>query len=336
MSDSLSSSACPAREFDVALMDLDGVVYVGPHAIDHAPQAISDARDLGMRMGYVTNNASRTPAEVAAHLVELGVAADAGDVVTSSQAGAHVIAERFAPGDAVLAVGGPGVDAALAEFGLRPVRSLDEQPRAVMQGFGRDVGWRDLAAASLAVRSGAFWVATNLDRTLPVPGGTAPGNGMLVAAVAEAAGRGPDVVAGKPHPPLMRESVERLSAQRPLVVGDRLDTDIEGAHVLGLASLLVLTGVTDPALLLAAPAQHRPSLIAPDLRGLLAAHGAPAVVAADRWVLGGAEARIDGAVLQVTVGPGDEGWIDALRCACCAAWSRPGLSTEAALRTLGC
>jgi len=335
MRDSLSSSACLAQEFDVALMDLDGVVYVGPHAVDHASEAIAQARDIGMRMGYVTNNASRTPAEVAVHLVELGVPADAADVVTSSQAGAHVIAQRLAPGAAVLAVGGPGVDAALVEFGLRAVRSLDAEPRAVMQGFGRDVGWRDLAAASLAVRSGAFWVATNLDATLPVPGGTAPGNGMLVAAVAEAAGRAPDLVAGKPHPPLMRESVERLVAQRPLVVGDRLDTDIEGAHVLGLASLLVLTGVTDPGLLLAAPPERRPSFIAPDLRGLLTEHVAPESTTGDRWVLGDAEARITGGALEVVIGPGDIGWIDALSCACSAAWARPGLDSEPAVRTLG-
>lgn len=328
MNDSLASSACPARDFDVALLDLDGVVYIGQHVVDHADTSIEQSRQLGMRMGFVTNNAARTPIEVADHLVELGIPASAADVVTSSQAAAHLLRERLSSGDPVLAVGGLGIDRALEEFGLRPVRSLAEHPVAVMQGFGRDVTWRDLAEASLAVRDGAYWVATNLDATFPIPGGRAPGNGMLVAAVAEASGRRPDAVAGKPHPPLMRESVDRLGAHRPLVVGDRLDTDIEGANALGIASLLVLTGVTDVSQVLNAAPEHRPSLISRDLRGLLDEHPVVERVDEGLWRARQSQAVVRGDSITVTIGPGDHGWEDALRCSCAAAWSRLPVRTD--------
>ncbi len=325
----LSGSRPPVEVFDVALLDLDGVVYIGPHVVEHAAESIRQGRERGMRFGFVTNNAARLPSEVAAHLSEIDVPARPHDVVTSSQAGARLLAERLAPGDPVLAVGGPGVALSLVEHGLRPVTSVDDAPLAILQGFGRDVGWQHLAEASLAVRRGAYWVATNLDATFPVPGGRAPGNGMLVAAVAEAGGRWPDAVAGKPHAPLMVESVERLEAARPIVVGDRLDTDIAGADGLGIASLLVLTGVTDVARLLAAPPDERPSLIARDMRGLLESH--PTVEhTAGEWRARSSRARVLDGVLQVQHGPGREGWEDAVRCACAAAWAISDLDTHAA------
>ena len=325
----LSGSRPPVEIFDVALLDLDGVVYIGPHVVEHAAEVIRHGRERGMRFGFVTNNAARLPSEVAAHLSEIDVPADPHDVVTSSQAGARLLAERLAPGERVLAVGGPGVALSLIEHGLRPVSSVDDAPQAILQGFGRDVGWQHLAEASLAVRRGAYWVATNLDATFPVPGGRAPGNGMLVAAVAEAAGRWPDAVAGKPHAPLMVESVDRLQAARPIVVGDRLDTDIAGADGLGIPSLLVLTGVTDVARLLAAQADERPSLIARDMRGLLDPHP-PVERVGDDWRARTSLARARNGKLEVQHGPEREDWEDAVRCACAAAWAMPDLDTHAA------
>ena len=328
----------PVDAFDVALLDLDGVVYVGDHAVPRAADALAVAASRGMRLGFVTNNASRTPDDVAEHLVGLGIPAAPIDVVTSAQAGARLLAEELPPGSAVLAVGGPGVSSSLVEAGLRPVLSTVEEPVAVLQGFGRDVGWRQLADASLVVRAGARWVATNLDATLPIPGGRAPGNGMLVAAVAEAAGRRPDAVAGKPHAPLMVESVERLSARRPLVVGDRLDTDIAGAEALDLPSMLVLTGVTDLPVLLAAPPGSRPRLVAADLRGLLEPHPGVdvdhEVTGATVWTAGSARARFDGGKAEVSIGPGESGWLDAVRCACAAAWTHPDADLTGALAVL--
>lgn len=335
MSETAAEATIPCAEFDVALLDLDGVVYIGPHVVEHAAGSLARAREGGMRLGFVTNNASRTAGEVAEHLRELGVAAQPADVVTSAQAGARLVADRFPTDSRVLAVGGPGVGIALQERGLRPVDAVDAEPVAVLQGFGRDVGWRQLAEASLAVRDGAYWVATNLDATLPIPGGRAPGNGMLVAAVAEAAGRRPDAVAGKPHAPLMVESVERLHARRPLVVGDRLDTDIAGAVGLAIPSLLVLTGVTDVATLLAAAPDCRPTYIATDLRGLLEEHPPAMRVDVDEWSLRGSRARVREGVLEVSLGPATrEGWEDAVRCACAVAWHVPGIGLEAAAAAL--
>jgi glycerol-1-phosphatase len=258
-----------AAVHDVALLDLDGVVYVGPHAVPHAAEALHETREAyGLRSCFVTNNAARAPAEVAEHLRALGVHADAADVVTSAQAGARVLVERIPAGSPVLAVGGPGVAWALDERGLVPVTSADAAPVALMTGFGPDVGWRQLAEATLAIDAGAFWVATNLDRTIPTPRGRVLGNGSLVAALRHATGAEP-VAAGKPEPPLMQESVQRTGAKRPLVVGDRLDTDIEGAVRSGIPSLLVLTGVTGWRELVEAPVGLRPDYVGHDLRSLL-------------------------------------------------------------------
>jgi len=254
---------------DALLLDLDGVVYVGASAVPHAVESIRTATSRGAVAAYVTNNAARTPDVVAAHLSELGLDVASHDVVTSAQAGAREIAARVPRGSRVLAVGGPGVSTALQARGLEPVSLASEDPVAVLMGYGPDVGWRDLAQASYAVGRGALFVATNTDLSIPTAEGIAPGNGTLVAAVAAATGRHP-LVAGKPFAPLMLESVERIAAVRPLVVGDRLDTDIEAGHVTGLPTLLVLTGVTDVATLLLAEPVRRPTYLAADLRALLA------------------------------------------------------------------
>jgi HAD superfamily hydrolase (TIGR01450 family) len=258
-----------AAVHDVALLDLDGVVYVGPDAVPHAAASLDEAlARYGMRAAFVTNNAARPPAVVAEHLREIGVHATATDVVTSAQAGARMLAELLPRGSRVLVVGGPGVPWALEERGLVPVCSADDGTVAVMQGYGPEVGWRELAEASLALDRGLPWVATNLDRTIPSPRGRVLGNGSLVAALRHATGVDP-MVAGKPEPPLMRESVERTRARRPMVVGDRLDTDIEGASRSGIPALLVLTGVTDWHDALGVAPPLRPTYLAADLRGLL-------------------------------------------------------------------
>jgi HAD superfamily hydrolase (TIGR01450 family) len=325
-----------AEAYDTALLDLDGVVYTGPHAVEHAVESLADARTAGMRLAYVTNNASRTPAAVAAHLTELGVPAAETDVVTSAQAAARLVAEKVPEGAAVLVVGGEGLVEALRERGLRAVRSLEDGPAAVVQGFAPEVGWKALAEASYAVARGLPWVASNTDLTIPTAGGTAPGNGTLVAAVRAATGVEPEV-AGKPLPPMHRETVIRTGAKRPLVVGDRLDTDIEGAVNGGVDSLLVLTGVTTPAELLAAPDHRRPTFVAADLRGLLTPQ--PEVERRDGgYACGGWLARVEGGALRLDGQGGGDDPMDALRALCAAAWSSAdpaGLDTRKALAELG-
>ncbi|MGW1996969.1 HAD-IIA family hydrolase [Embleya sp. NPDC001921] len=305
-----------ARAYDVALLDLDGVVYTGARAVPHAVEVLAEARRRGMGLAFVTNNASRPPETVAEHLVELGIPAQPEDVVTSAQAAARVVAERVPEGAAVLVVGGAGLEVALREHGLRPVRSADEEPAAVVQGFASDVGWQALTEASYAVARGVFWVASNADLTIPTERGIAPGNGALVGVVRAATGVEP-VVAGKPELPLHRETILRTGARRPLVVGDRLDTDIEGACKGGVDSLLVLTGVTTPDALLAAGEGRRPTFVAEDLRALLAAP-VTARPDGDAWVCGGWSARVVDGALAVE-GAGER--IDGLRAACAAAWA---------------
>src|SRR6202034_3179300 len=273
------ASESPLSEvYDAALLDLDGVVYLGGAAIPKAPEALAAARQQGMRLAFVTNNASRTPSAIAAELNQLGVPADPAEVVTSAQAAAHLIADKVPPGAAVLVVGGMGLRLALRERGLRPVSTAAEKPAAVVQGYAAGVDYGLLAEGALAVRAGAFFVASNADATLPTARGLQPGNGSMVQVIATATGTEP-VVAGKPEPPLHAETVARTGAKRPLVVGDRLDTDIEGACGVGADSMLVLTGVSKPAdAVLAAPDQ-RPSYLAHDLSGLLEPH--PPVIATD-------------------------------------------------------
>jgi glycerol-1-phosphatase len=314
------SSRPPVAAFDVALLDLDGVVYVGPDAVPGVPDALAAARAAGMRLGFVTNNAARTPEEVARHLTELGIPAAATDVITSAQAAATVVAQRLGVGARVLPVGGPGVAAALRAAGLTVVERAEDAPRAVVQGYGREVGWVQLAEAVVAVRGGARHVATNRDATIPSPRGLLPGNGAMVRVVRDVTGQEP-LVTGKPDPAMHAECVRRTGAERPLVVGDRLDTDIEGARRAGAASLLVLTGVTDPARLLAAGPVQRPDLVSADVAGLLVTH--PVVVAdgggwrCGTWATGH---DADGLVLRAvgpTTGADD---LDGLRVLCVAHW----------------
>jgi HAD superfamily hydrolase (TIGR01450 family) len=319
---SAGSASPPAQVYDVALLDLDGVVYVGPAAVPGVPEALEHAAAAGMRLGFVTNNAARTPEQVADHLTELGVAAEPDDVITSSQAAATVVADLIGPGGRVLPVGGPGVAAALTAAGLTVVERAEDSPAAVVQGYGPGVGWVQLAEAVVAVRGGARHVATNTDATIPSPRGVLPGNGALVGVVSAVTGQAP-LVTGKPDPAMHDECVRRTGARRPLVVGDRLDTDIEGARRAGADSLLVFTGVATPADLLAAGPDHRPDLLAPDAAGVLVPH--PAVTAVEgAWRCGGWQAEMTAEALTLrSVGEhrADGDGLDGLRALAVAHWA---------------
>ncbi|WP_018332211.1 HAD-IIA family hydrolase [Actinomycetospora chiangmaiensis] len=252
---------------DALLVDLDGTVYAGPDAIPGAVEALEAARGRGATVSYVTNNASRTPGAVAGHLADLGLTVTEDDVVTSAQAGAAVLAEQLDPGATVLVLGTDALADEITAVGLKPVRTHDDEPVAVVQGHSPDTGWRQLAEATLALADGATWVACNIDPTLPSERGLLPGNGSMVAALRHASRQEPQV-AGKPAAPLLRQAMERVGAHTPLVVGDRLDTDIAGGHAVGAESLLVLTGVSTAADLLAAPPEQRPTYVAAGLEAL--------------------------------------------------------------------
>ena len=254
--------------YDGVLFDLDGVIYLGPVAVPGAPPALAGLRERGVPLGFVTNNAARPPQVVAEHLTELGIPAGAADVVTSAQAGAQVLRHSLPAGAKVLVVGGQGVRQALAEAGLTGVDSADDEPVAVLQGYGTDLAWQQLNEAAIAIHGGARWVATNDDPTRPTDRGLVPGNGAAVAAVRMAVAVDPEV-AGKPYRPLLDETVSRLGIARPLFVGDRLDTDVTGAVNAGLDSLMVLTGSHGPADLLSAAAGSRPTHLGYDVGALL-------------------------------------------------------------------
>ncbi|MDP9168488.1 MAG: HAD hydrolase-like protein, partial [Actinomycetota bacterium] len=221
-----------------------------------------DARTL-----YVTNNASRGPDEVAKNLVAMGFAAAADDVVTSAQSAARLLANQLDAAARVLVIGTESLADEVRRAGLEPVRKFADEPAAVVQGHSPNTGWADLAEAALAIRSGALWVAANVDRTLPSELGLLPGNGSMVAALETATDQRPQV-AGKPQPPLLLDALARGDFDRPLVIGDRLDTDIAGANAAGLPSLLVLTGVSTAADMVYADAAGRPGYLAEDLRSL--------------------------------------------------------------------
>ena len=304
------SSGPLADQHDLIMLDLDGVVYLGPQVIDGVVEALTASRAGGARLAYLTNNASRRASDVAEHLRDLGLPAlDDADVVTSAQAVAQLMAADLPVGAPVLVIGGPGLRAPLQDAGLRCVDSLDDAPVAVVQGYHVDLGWRDLAEASYAVGAGLPWYASNTDLTIPTPRGVAPGNGALVQAVATATGRRP-VVAGKPERPLFDVTLERLGADRPLMVGDRLDTDIDGAINAGVASLAVLTGVSRLADIFTADAGHRPSFVSRDLRGLGHPHES-VEVDGDTATCGDAMVRIDAEGAVQDVGASDEGGGDA-------------------------
>lgn len=319
--------------YDGVLLDLDGVVYVGANAVPGAPEAISVLRHDGTGIAFVTNNAARTPDEVASTLIGIGIPAAPTDVVTAAQAAARLLAAQVPAGSAVLVVGGAGLRAALDEYGLRPVGTADDSPVAVIQGWSPDLAWPLLAEGCVAIARGLPWVASNTDATIPTARGLAPGSGAFVDAIAGATRRRP-VVAGKPEPPLLEYAVERVHATRPLFVGDRLDTDIAGAVRVGMDSLLVLSGVSRPIDLLRADPAARPTHVSLDLQGLFA----PAAVVdldgqrfrcAGWTVLAGPPLDVDGA--------GDP--TDGLRALCCAVWAAdrdvPTTELDTALDRIG-
>ena len=254
--------------FDVALLDLDGVVYRGQDPVSHAADALARARRAGMRLSFVTNNALRPPDEVARRIAAAGVEADPADVATSAQAAARLLAQQLPAGAKVLVAGGEGLRLAVRERGLVPVSRADESPSAVVSGYDPELTYARLAEAVLAIFAGALWIASNTDATVPTERGLLPGAGALVAFIAAATKKTPQV-AGKPERALHEEATSRSGAKRPLVVGDRLDTDIEGANGVGAPSLLVLTGVATLDELVTAAPLARPTFLAEDLRGLL-------------------------------------------------------------------
>lgn len=297
--------------YDALLLDLDGTVWEGGEAIPHAVEAIAES---GLESVYITNNASRSPAAVAEMLRAIGLRVDESAVLTSAQAAARLAKQHLADGDAVYVLGTEAFrDIARAE-GLRVVDSADEDPKAVLHGHSTSTGWAELSEAALAINRGAAYFASNLDTTLPMQRGLMVGNGSMVAAVMSATGVSPES-AGKPEPEMFLQAASMVGASRPLSVGDRLDTDIEGAVAAGIPALHVLTGVSGPLALIEAPKDRRPTFIGEDMRAL----GRDAAELRPGQQ-GGFSARVDGR--DIILSRGNEGAtsIEALRTVLEVAW----------------
>lgn len=308
--------------YDVAMLDLDGVVYIGGEAVTGASEHLAAVRRTGMRLAFITNNAARSPEDVAKHLSDLDVPASAADVVTSAQAAAGLAAARFGRGSRIACVGGPGLEWALVDAGL-VLTEPEADPQAIVTGYGPEVPWARIMRAAVAIRNGVPWIASNTDATIPTPYGVAPGHGAVVALLATFADVRPEV-AGKPARPLLDETVRRVAARRALMVGDRLDTDIAGGRNAGVDTLLVLTGVTGLAELVAAGPEERPTYLSRDLGGLLTSH--PPVFETDGWWrAAGWRARSDaGALVVAGDGDGDSWW----RVVAAASWAHLDLAGD--------
>ncbi|NQX12418.1 HAD-IIA family hydrolase [Microbacteriaceae bacterium VKM Ac-2855] len=312
----VKTDVTPLSGRDAVLADLDGVVYKGADAIPFAVESLNRAAE-SLRVGYITNNASRTDASVAGHLSELGLAVRPEDVVTSPQAAVVLLAALVPAGSRILVIGGDGLVDEVQKGGFVVTRSADESPAAVIQGFAPDVGWTQLAEASFALHTGIPWVATNTDWTIPVARGIAPGNGTLVSAVHTAVGRLP-VVAGKPERAIFDAATERFGSTNPLFIGDRLDTDILGANNAQIESALVLTGIDRAKQLIAADAKSRPTYILGDLRELHEPYPSTVVAKSGARVVGAAKVRVDGNDVVIEAEGASE--LDLLRAACAAIW----------------
>lgn len=310
----------PLDGVDVILADLDGVLYSGAEPIPHAAEALKRAQEHGVRLGCLTNNASRTDRSVADHLTQLGYAVHADDIITSPQAAVMMLRDLIQPESTVLVVGGDGLVSELDKAGYHATRSADDHPAAVVQGFAPDVGWSQLAEAAFALADESVqWVATNTDWTLPQPRGVAPGNGTLVSAVHTAVGRLP-IVAGKPERAMYDLAVQRFGANSPLAIGDRLDTDILGANRAGVPSLLVLTGIDRAKQVLAAGKDERPQYLLSDLRELDEPYPTVKVSrSGDAVEVRGASVRLEGSAVRIV--RRGEREIDLLRAASTLIWN---------------
>jgi HAD superfamily hydrolase (TIGR01457 family) len=253
-----------ADAYDAFLVDLDGVLYRGDSPIAKAPETLKALRAMGKRLAFVTNNSARTPEAVVAHLGSVGIDAEPTEVETSALTTAAMLRERSVRTAGV--IGEEGLRTALASAGIEIVPP-DAGPDAEVLGWDRHVTYDDLREASLAVQRGATLFASNDDVSYPAPDGyTWPGAGAILAAL-EAATGVQAIVFGKPNPPILRAALERAGGGRPLVVGDRLETDIDGAANTGCDSALVLTGISTRAD--AARAGNAPTFVLDDLSGLL-------------------------------------------------------------------
>ncbi|MGV8910614.1 MAG: HAD-IIA family hydrolase [Propionicimonas sp.] len=320
--------------YDAAFFDLDGVIYLGPLAVDGATGALDALRGLGKTVMFVTNNAARAAQVVIDHLNSLGFHANDHNVLTSAQVAVTHIAGELPPGSKVLVSGTASLEALFEDAGLVSVQTAAEHPDAVVQGYDPQMTWPRLDEAALAIQAGARWYATNDDSSRPTERGLVPGAGGAIAAVAGTVGGQPTIF-GKPFRPMLAEAIRRTGASRPIFVGDRIDTDIVGAVNAGIDSLMVFTGAHGKTDLVATGPGERPTHIGADVRALLApartVEISPARVSCRGQV---AEAHIGKARLGGSPTTLDT-QLDALWAITQLVWADPDLDSTESLASLG-
>ena len=323
--------------FDTILSDLDGVVYAGAGAIAGAPEALTECVKRGLQVAFITNNASRSPEKVAEHLQELGAPATTDNVFGSADAGVRllldVVTERGLTPDGigtVLVAGSTYLEQQVQAAGFTALRAKDADGHgtygAVIQGFDPSLTWSDLANSSYAINRGAIWVATNTDYTIPRAEGIAPGNGSLVNAVAMATNQYP-VVAGKPAPVMFEQASQQLGSKQPVVVGDRLDTDIRGGNAASIPTILVLTGIDTVETALGAVTAERPTFMVKTLDSLFEPYETPELSSengGNSWTCGPWTAQFDASSDTIAMTSNsdnsDDSDVRAWRAACAAYW----------------
>jgi 4-nitrophenyl phosphatase len=247
------------------ILDMDGVLWRGPEPIGDLPAIFQHIHERGWKVALATNNATRTAAQYVEHLHSFGVTIEAWQVVNSAMAAASYLKDTHPNGGAVYVIGEEGLSEALAEKGFT---FADHHVVAVVAAMDRKLTYDKLRRATPLIRAGAPFIGTNPDKTFPIPEGLAPGAGAILAALETATGIAP-LIMGKPSPAMYQVALERLgtSAVETLVVGDRLETDIQGAQEIGCRTALVLSGVTTPEQ--AKLWQPQPDLIAQNLASVV-------------------------------------------------------------------
>jgi glycerol-1-phosphatase len=262
----MNSTEAMARRYGALLVDLDGVVYRGEDVVPTAPATLDRVRELGIKLLFITNNSARTAEEVAARLVKLGVQVTPSEILTSALATAAMLRSEGAAGKRAFVIGEKGIREALRAVNIEILDGQPDEVDLVVVGWDRSADYAKLKTACLLVERGARLIATNPDASYPAPDGLWPGAGAILSVITTTTGATPSIV-GKPERPLFQAAAQTTGATRPLVVGDRLDTDVGGAHNMGWDSLLVLTGASTPADLL--EAAHLPTYVAGDISGVL-------------------------------------------------------------------
>ena len=321
----LKSTTRPLSEaYQLALLDLDGVVYRGKNPVEHAAESIRKAEGLGMTVEYTTNNSSRLQSVVADQLKGFDLDVEPWQVITSSVVAARMVARAVPQGAKVFVLGAQHLREEVAKQGLEVVDSAEDKPVAAIQGWYPDMSWNQMAQIAYAVEQGATYFVTNRDLTIPRELGIAPGCGSMIRAVITATGVEPVASAGKPEAYMYDEARELNAAEghdlvpkeASIAIGDRLDTDIEAGNRGDYDSLAVLTGVTNPTELMLAPSHLRPTFIALDLRELGEAQPEPVRDESGTWECRKASAWFENGQVHVS----DPTSMDGLRAAVCAAW----------------